>query len=92
MPGVQLVEQRSQRGARRGGAKNGVPAISRKFTGAKRGNVLHKLTAGFRRQFGDGFFNFQQRFHAGKMRQRGQSVNIVATLNLKLTDLAIHRQ
>ncbi len=60
MPGVQFVEQRSQCGTRRGITKNGVPAVSRKFTGAQRGNILHKLAAGFRRQFGNGFLNFQQ--------------------------------
>lgn len=60
MPGIQFVEQRSQRGTRRGVVKNGVPAVGWKFTRTERWNVLHKLAAGFRRQFGNGLFNFQQ--------------------------------
>lgn len=75
MLGVQLIEQRSQCGTRRGIAKNGVPTVSWKFTGAQRGNILHKLAARFRRQFGNGFFNFQQRFHETKMLQGCETVN-----------------
>ena len=48
--------------------ENCSPTVRRKCVRTKCGNILHKLAAGFRRQFGDCFLNFQQRFHARKMR------------------------
>jgi hypothetical protein len=69
MFGIQLVEACGQCGARSCVLQNDVPATRWKFTGAKRGNILHKLAAGFGRQSGDGFFDFQQRLHVGNMRQ-----------------------
>jgi len=79
--GIQFVKQRSQHGTRRGIIQDRVPAVRRKGVGAKRGNVLNKLMARFGRQLGNGFFNFQQRFHTSKMRQPCKSVNAVNDFN-----------
>ncbi len=61
--GIQLIEQRFERWARRVVAENGVPTVGWKNVGAKRRHVLNKLAARVGRQSSDGFFNFLQGFH-----------------------------